>query len=207
MGMIDTEFGSELLSYESDDLSEDDKSRRQRAGVGKAANMAVGFEWRSVDVSIHFSNIGVKNSLFNVKYIAYLRWLSLRYQKKVTNQQDEPVAVASQPAPNPDNPPKKCRKALKKTKIVKTTFDTAPQKMNDQGFSSKKTVPFKHMVNSSWLEKHPDCAPRLLPGADWLIGFFSHLKNEDLLAEDMKYIQEVVQWRAECAVRSGQKVR
>jgi hypothetical protein len=50
--MIDTEFGSDLLSYESDDLSEDNKQRRQGAGVGKAAPMAIGREWHSLDVSL-----------------------------------------------------------------------------------------------------------------------------------------------------------
>ncbi|KAG6369937.1 hypothetical protein JVT61DRAFT_13322 [Boletus reticuloceps] len=173
IGMIDTEFGSDLLSYESDNLSEDDKRRRQSAGVGKTAPMAVGREWRSLD------------------YIAFLRWLSLRSQRKVAGNQEEPVPITSQaetPASGGGQPPKKCRKALKCIKVTKMAFDTAPHKMHDDAPRSMKgTRPFKHMVS--------EVEPELLPGADWLNGFFSRLGNSDLLVEDMTYLKEVVEWR------------
>jgi hypothetical protein len=49
--MIDTDFATDVLSYDEDDLSEDTLSWRAKSGAGKGANMAVGLEWRSVDVS------------------------------------------------------------------------------------------------------------------------------------------------------------
>lgn len=50
--MIDTDFASDILSYDEGDLSEDKLNQRAKSGAGKGANMAVGLEWRSPQVSI-----------------------------------------------------------------------------------------------------------------------------------------------------------
>ncbi|KAF8835598.1 hypothetical protein BDN67DRAFT_1072336 [Paxillus ammoniavirescens] len=73
VAMIDSEFGTDILSYTSGELSEDMLDRRKEADVGKTANMAVGHAWRSID------------------YVAYLRWLSLRSMKK--EEEDEGVTT------------------------------------------------------------------------------------------------------------------
>lgn len=51
VAMIDTDFASDILSYSEDDLSEDTLTRRTKSGAGNSANMVVGLEWRSSNVS------------------------------------------------------------------------------------------------------------------------------------------------------------
>ncbi|KAL4073654.1 hypothetical protein J3A83DRAFT_4370952 [Scleroderma citrinum] len=57
--LIDTDWCSEILSYSEEELSNNSKLHRTRAGVGITANMAVGYKWRSLD------------------YVAFLHFLSL----------------------------------------------------------------------------------------------------------------------------------
>jgi hypothetical protein len=52
MAMLDTDYASEPQTCESDtELSEDTVDRRMKSGLGQVAKKAVGFEWRSPDVS------------------------------------------------------------------------------------------------------------------------------------------------------------
>jgi len=51
VAMIDTDFASDIFSYSEDDLSDDAQKRRTEADVGKSANMIVGHQWRSMNVS------------------------------------------------------------------------------------------------------------------------------------------------------------
>ena len=125
----------------------------------------------------------------------------------MAGNQDEAVPVTSQVAQaTNDGPPKKRRKTQKRAKVTKTTFDTAPHKMhNDAPRSMKGTRPFKHMVNTEWLFNNPEIEPQLLPGADWLNGFFCRLDEKDLLAEDLAYLKEVEEWRKKLAVVGGKE--
>lgn len=51
VAMIDTDFASDIFSYSENDLSDDARKRRTEAEVGKSANMIVGHQWRSTNVS------------------------------------------------------------------------------------------------------------------------------------------------------------
>ena len=49
------------------------------------------------------------------------------------------------------------------------------------------------MINVKWLFRHPEVELKLLPGMDWLKGFFGHLSNNNLLVENMVYMKEVAE--------------
>jgi len=51
VAMIDTDFGSDIVSCPEANMTDDTKKRQQAAGVGKGANMAVGYQWRNINVS------------------------------------------------------------------------------------------------------------------------------------------------------------
>lgn len=52
VAMIDTDYATDILLYDKGDPSEEKLIWRAKSGAGKGANMAVGLEWRSFDVSI-----------------------------------------------------------------------------------------------------------------------------------------------------------
>ncbi|KAF8834358.1 hypothetical protein BDN67DRAFT_1016593 [Paxillus ammoniavirescens] len=72
LAMIDTEFGSDILSYDEELLTDDTKRRRKDADVGKTANMA---------------------------YVAFLRWLSLRAMKMQAGVEGEAATTSATTAP------------------------------------------------------------------------------------------------------------
>ncbi|KAI6142933.1 hypothetical protein BKA82DRAFT_36016 [Pisolithus tinctorius] len=49
--LIETDLGSDVLTCNDSDVSEDTLERRKLAEVGKSANKVVGHAWRSIDVS------------------------------------------------------------------------------------------------------------------------------------------------------------
>jgi hypothetical protein len=150
-----------------------------------------------------FTSVHLDNRYLHVshQYIAFVWWLTLRSQKKLAGDEAIPVTSQVETQATNDGPPKKRRKTLKRVKVTKTSFDTAPHKMHDDAPRSMKgTQPFKHMVNAKWLFEHPEFEPQLLPGADWLNGFFSRLGEKDLLVEDLAYLKEVEEWRKKLAV-------
>lgn len=72
--------------------------------------------------------------------------------------------------------------------------------MADEALSCKKSAPFRHMVDPMWLEKHPRF--NVLDGVEWLEGFYGHLKDSDLLKEDVAYLKELHAWNTQSQVNS-----
>jgi hypothetical protein len=56
---------------------------------------------------------------------------------------------------------------------------------------SQKSTPFKLMVAGRWLQGHP--GTRVLDGATWLDGFYSHLED-DLHPVDREYLEQLATW-------------
>ncbi|KIJ12227.1 hypothetical protein PAXINDRAFT_14998 [Paxillus involutus ATCC 200175] len=77
VGLMDTDFCTDPVSYNEETLSDTLRQRRQNVDMGKGASMGVGYEWRSVD------------------YVAFLRYLTLKAAKMSTDIQ--PVPAAGQP--------------------------------------------------------------------------------------------------------------
>ncbi|KAL4078136.1 hypothetical protein V8B97DRAFT_1914788 [Scleroderma yunnanense] len=93
--LIDTDWCSEILSYSEEELSDNSKLCRTRAGVGITANMAVGYKWRSLD------------------YVAFLHFLSL--WSKGLDSVGNPTEGDNQNIVGPSQgPPKKCHRTTKK---------------------------------------------------------------------------------------------
>ncbi|KIJ15290.1 hypothetical protein PAXINDRAFT_11828 [Paxillus involutus ATCC 200175] len=173
--MIQTEFGSDILSYESDELSDDTRKRRKDADVGRLANMAVGHEWRSVD------------------YTAFLRFLSLHAMKiQVQVDKQGPATKTTSASSDIVEPPKKRRKTQVK-KLHKRVFDATPRNMSEDPPSSWKGTPFSTMVSEKWKKEHPDMKIHA-KGGEWLEGFFKRLKAGDVFAEDAVYLAELDTW-------------
>lgn len=83
-------------------------------------------------------------------------------------------------------------------KLTKINFDIAPIQMADEVPSCKKSVPFQHMVDPTWLEEHPGF--NVLDGVKWLEGFYGRLKDSNLLKEDTAYLQELHAWHTQSQV-------
>lgn len=61
--------------------------------------------------------------------------------------------------------------------------------------SGKSTVLFNTMVNAAWLNKHKEV--KVVEGAEWLKDFRKSIREEDLAAEDKKYLDELEEWNAD----------
>jgi hypothetical protein len=133
------------------------------------------------------------------KYVAYLRWLTLKSMKdSATSNAGGPEEQLENEAAVPagEQRPKKRRKTTRTKKYLKRGFDISPANMNDHEPSSgKQTIPFKNMVSKRWQEDHT--AVNFLDGVDWLKGFYSRLGEEDLMKEDGKYLKELEEWHGE----------
>ncbi|KAG0700532.1 hypothetical protein DFH29DRAFT_807494 [Suillus ampliporus] len=115
-------------------------------------------------------------------YVAFARWLSFK-KSKVNKGPDEH---------NEEAPAPKCRKVVEK-KVIKSTFDLAPNKMHSEPpVSAKKTIPFRSMVSEKWLKKNPGIA--LLDGGEWLSGFYGRLKEGDIHKDDAKFLRKLNEW-------------
>lgn len=79
LATIDTDFASEILSYSEGELSENTVERRDKAGVGKSANMVVGYEWRGLDVSTIFKFAEARNKL--TQYLVVCCFLTFSHFK------------------------------------------------------------------------------------------------------------------------------
>ena len=51
------------------------------------------------------------------------------------------------------------------------------------------------MVSDWWLLSHSDT--KTLNGAEWLVGFYDRLKEDDLHTIDREYLTELVAWHTE----------
>lgn len=187
--MIDTDFASDILSYDSEeDLSADTLSRWERAKIAKMAFYVEGSKWRSVDVSWCHS-ISASTHL-NKQYVAFLRWLSLRNMQK-NEEHGEPDTDAADDHARP--PANKRRRTNNTQKPRKKVFDLAPAKMNDNAPKShKKNIPFKSMVSAVWARDHAD--DKFLDGTEWLTGFYENIGKGVLIKEDEDYLQELHKW-------------
>ncbi|KAG1722928.1 uncharacterized protein EDB91DRAFT_1255843 [Suillus paluster] len=169
VAMIDTDFASDILSYDSkEDLSADTLSRWERAKLAKLAFYVEG------------SN----------GYVAFLRWLSLRNMQK-NEEHNEPDMDAANDTARP--PATKHHRTNNTQKHRKKVFDLVPAKMNNnKPKSHKKNVPFKSMVSAVWARDHAD--DKFLDGTEWLMGFYEKMAQGVLIKEDEEYLQELQRW-------------
>jgi len=49
----------------------------------------------------------------------------------------------------------------------------------------------KAMVDEGWHQKHPEMEFIELEGVDWLTGFYSRMKKEELYDADVDYLREL----------------
>ncbi|KAG1837600.1 hypothetical protein C8R48DRAFT_782646 [Suillus tomentosus] len=170
VALIDTDYGSDYISYEEGELSTDSAERHKDQNQGKGSRKVVGLEWRSLN------------------YIAFL-WVldeihrhrkSGGYNRGVeTNAQEGTAGLSS-----------KRHKVTKPKDLHKTTFDAHPSKMSScLPKSGKSTVLFNTMVNAVWLEGHKEV--KVVEGMEWLKDFRKSIREEDLVAEDKKYLDEL----------------
>jgi hypothetical protein len=84
MAMLDTDYASEAQTCGSDtELSDSTTDRRVKAGLGKTARKAVGFEWRSPDVSERWNCFMTRSSpghlvcrISSLADIQFFQWAS-----------------------------------------------------------------------------------------------------------------------------------
>ncbi|KAG2338734.1 hypothetical protein BDR05DRAFT_893013, partial [Suillus weaverae] len=176
VALIDTDYGSDYVSYEEGELSTDSAEHCKDQNQGKGSQKVVGLEWRSLN------------------YIAFLRVLDEihRHHKSggdnrgvETNAQEGTAGLSS-----------KHRKVTKPKDLHKTMFDAHPSKMSSHfPKSGKSTVLFNTMVNVAWLEGHKEV--KVVEGMEWLKDFRKSIREEDLAAEDKKYLDELEEWNTD----------
>ncbi|KIK39334.1 hypothetical protein CY34DRAFT_108266 [Suillus luteus UH-Slu-Lm8-n1] len=166
VALIDTDYGSDYVSYDEGELSPDSVERRKDQSQGKGSRKVIGLEWRSSVVldEIH------------------------RHRKSGEfkgGEQDGPA-----------EPSAKRRKITKPKDVHKTTFEAHPSQMSSHLLKSgKSTVLFNTMVNAAWLNKHKEV--KVVEGAEWLKDFRKSIREEDLAAEDKKYLDELEEWNTD----------
>jgi hypothetical protein len=95
----------------------------------------------------------------------------------------------------PETPARKKRRITTKVvKDFKKEFDAPPSTLLNRSPSSQKCTPFRPMVMTWWLQRHPDA--KILGGADWLEGLYNRL-SDDLHLLDKEYLNELVIWHGE----------
>ncbi|KAG2048598.1 hypothetical protein BDR06DRAFT_975896 [Suillus hirtellus] len=169
VGMIDTDFVSNILSYDEGDLSEDKLSQRVKSRAGKGANMAVGLEWCSPQ-SLKTPDDS-KKALSEANTIATTEGTS-----SVTN-----LGIRECPS-------KHCRTtAGQNKKLIKETFDISSDQMNKNlPKSARKNTPFENMITNHWKKTHPDMV--MLQGVEWLKGFWDEAQKDNFITEDWDYL-------------------
>ncbi|KAG0705871.1 hypothetical protein DFH29DRAFT_799369 [Suillus ampliporus] len=170
VALIDTDYGSDYVSYEEGELSTDSAERRKDQNQGKGSRKVVGLEWRSLN------------------YIAFLRVLDEIHRHRKSGGDNKGVETNAQEGTA--GPPSKRRKVTKPKDLHKTTFDARPSKMSSRlPKSGKSTVLFNTMVNAAWLEAHKEV--KVVEGMEWLKDFRKSIREEDLAAEDKKTAREM----------------
>ncbi|KAI6034174.1 hypothetical protein BKA83DRAFT_4539007 [Pisolithus microcarpus] len=163
--VIDTDFGSDILTCNDGEVSDDTLQRRKQTEAGQSANKVIGHAWRSID------------------YVAFLRWLSFRAMKEPQEGGDALTSA--------DTGPQRKRRRTTTKKVHKLNFDVNPKHLNRKPPPPKATL-FKVMVNQRWQDANPDIP--LLDGVDWLRGFYSQVQEGDLFEADANYLRELDQW-------------
>ncbi|SRR5258708_7493435 len=79
---------------------------------------------------------------------------------------------------------------IKSSKAFKRDFNPPPSTMLECMQLLQNGMPFNLMVTGWWLQKHPNA--KTFGGAEWLTGFYSCLKDEDLHPINREYLKELV---------------
>jgi len=78
----------------------------------------------------------------------------------------------------------------------KKDYDALPSKLSECPPSSLKSKPYHSMIAGWWLEQNPEFGG-FDDGGEWLIGFCSHLKEDELHQVDWEHIKELTAWHKE----------
>jgi hypothetical protein len=121
------------------------------------------------------------------QYTAFARWLTFKYYKgkelgKRSDSSSEPLR-------------KRCRTITDIWKGFKKDFDPPLSKLSDH-LPSSKTIPFKVMMAGWWLQDHPEFKT-LECGGEWLKGFCTHLRKDNLHPLDWDHLDELETWHKE----------
>ncbi|KAF8835077.1 hypothetical protein BDN67DRAFT_876584, partial [Paxillus ammoniavirescens] len=171
--MIDTDFGSDYLSFNDSSLSEDSRKRRKDQDAPTNGWMKVGLRWHSLD------------------YVIFLIELDSIVKAHPTTQHSSTSTANAAP-------PAKHRKTTKKGDTSTKSFSVHPSKMSDkppQSGKAQPTIPFKPMMRKAWLTANPSV--EVLEGMAWLQGFHARAKKGELAAKDRAYLGELAEWIAE----------
>ncbi|KAG1856142.1 hypothetical protein F4604DRAFT_1590447, partial [Suillus subluteus] len=125
--LIDTDYGSDILSCDENNLSADTEKHCKDQNQGKGSWRVVGLEWWS---SYYTAFVCILDEIYRCSWNAQGR--------------------SAEPAV-------KCRKVTKPRDKHKTSFNTHPSDMSPHlPKSGKSTVLFNMMVNQKWLHEHKD---------------------------------------------------
>ncbi|KAG1791950.1 hypothetical protein EV424DRAFT_1336899 [Suillus variegatus] len=172
VALIDTDYGSDYVSYEEGELSPDSAERRKDQSQGKGSRKAVGLEWRSP------------------AYVALFRVLDEIYRRKKSGE------VRGGEQDRSAEPSAKRRKITKPKDVHKSTFDAHPSQMSSRPpKSGKSTVLFNTMVSTAWLNEHKEV--EVVEGAEWLKDFIRNIHEGDLSLDDKNYLDELEEWYAD----------
>jgi hypothetical protein len=120
-----------------------------------------------------------------LKYVAFLHWLSFRAFKG--GDTDGESGGGGEP------PKKKWRMTSNAERGFKKDFDPSPSRLSDCLPSSRKSKPSRSMVADWWVHEHPEV--KLIAGhAEWLIGFYSGLDEDELHPADQDHLKELTKW-------------
>ncbi|KAF8432555.1 hypothetical protein L210DRAFT_3650265 [Boletus edulis BED1] len=197
--MIDTDFCSDNLTCDEDDLDNELHNRRNQMGFGRGSEMRKGLWWRSTN------------------FVAFVCHLAFKVAGRKQNQPNQNSSLKGQTASGSatgiGQPTQKKRRTTKTTKQpVKTVWDAPPSMMHKRRpKSSKKPVvtrPFFLMVDPKWQEAHPSLRP-LTPNPHmqeptWLANFYDEVKEGKypVMQGDLEYLKELDDWR-QTVVESG----
>jgi len=191
VGVIDTDFASEphtsVLDPDSD-FSEDLEERWIKASVAAKAWVTIGLAWRSLDVS----ECGTYETLLTrmLQYVAYLWWLAFAAHAERQVEQEASMCRMVVPAK------KKRRTAVNQTNGFKKDYDAPPSKLSEHPPSSLKSKPYCLMIARWWLEQNLEFEG-FNDGREWLVGFRSRLKEDELHQIDWEHIEELTAWHEE----------
>jgi len=169
---------------------EDLEERWIKAGVVAKAWVTVGLAWRSPDVS----ECGMYKTPLTrtLQYIAYLQWLA--FTAHTGRQADQEASMCGMGASA--NSKKRRRTAVNDTNGFKKDYDAPPSKLSERPPSSLKSKPYCSMIAGWWLEQNLEFEG-LNDGGEWLVGFCSRLKDEELHEIDWEHIKELTAWHKE----------
>ena len=167
---------------------EDLEERWIKAGVAAKAWVTIGLAWRSPDVS----ECGTYETLLTrtLQYVAYLQWLAFAAHAERQAEQEASMRRMVVPAK------KKCQTAVNQTNGFKKDYDAPPSKLLECLPSSLKSKPYRSMITGWWLEQNPEFGG-FDDGREWLVGFRSHLKEDELHQVDWEHIEELTAWHEE----------